>query len=149
MAISPVFSNHFNFYVLDFSILLIVLLSALIIIILLGYRSFQRLKKSFKKVSWEIKLLDALLKDVEAVSESGRKLDEKAHQLGNSQLRSVATVRLNDATRGWVDETKTVVRNVQDWRKTYEELGERKKFLKWIYFFLLDYKIIRHGFVQF
>lgn len=143
MAISPVFSNHFNFYVLDFSILLIVLLSALIIIILLGYRSFQRLKKSFKKVSWEIKLLDALLKDVEAVSESGRKLDEKAHQLGNSQLRSVATVRLNDATRGWVDETKTVVRNVQDWRKTYEELGERKKFLKWIYFFLLDYKIIR------
>ncbi|XP_030969601.1 uncharacterized protein LOC115989862 [Quercus lobata] len=132
----------FNFYVLDFFILLIVLLSAHIIIILLSYRSFQRLKKSFKKVSWDFKLLDALLKDVEAVSESGRKIDEKAHQLGNSQLRSVATVRLNDATRGWVDATKTVVRSVQDWRKTYDELSERGKSLKWIYFGFPDYKKI-------
>nr|XP_023898073.1 probable disease resistance protein At1g59620 [Quercus suber] len=136
MGISPVFSNLFHFYVLDLSIILIVLfLSAYFIIFLLNNnRSFQRLEKSFKQVSWEFKLLDALLEDVEAVSESGRKIDEKAHQLGSSQLRSVATIRLNDATRGWVDATKTVIRNVRDWRKTYEELSERRKSLKWIYF---------------
>ena len=88
MGISPVFSNLFHFYVRDFSIILIVLfLSAYFIFFLLNNnRSFQRLEKSFKQVSWEFKLLDALLEDVEAVSESGRKIDEKAHQLGNSQL---------------------------------------------------------------
>ena len=146
MGISPVFSNLFHFYVRDFSIILIVLfLSAYFIFFLLNNnRSFQRLEKSFKQVSWEFKLLDALLEDVEAVSESGRKIDEKAHQLGNSQLRSVATVRLNDATRGWVDATKTVIRNVQDWRKTYEELSERRKSLEWIYFGFSGYKKI-HG----
>ena len=143
MGISPVFSNLFHFYVRDFSIILIVLfLSAYFIFFLLNNnRSFQRLEKSFKQVSWEFKLLDALLEDVEAVSESGRKIGEKAHQLGSSQLRSVATVRLNDATRGWVDATKTVIRNVQDWRKTYEELSERRKSQKWIYFGFSGYEI--------
>ncbi len=77
--------------------------------------------------------MEAVIKDVEDVSESGRKIDEKPNQLRDSQLKSGATLQLGDAGRDWVERTKTVVRMVKACDETYQKLSERRTFLKWVY----------------
>ena len=143
MAILSIISKLSHAYVLDLSIILIVLWCGYFTIILLSYRYFQRVKDLHKRVRRNFKLLDAVIKDVEDVSESGRKIDEKPNQLRDSQLKSGATLQLGDAGRDWVERTKTVVRMVKACDETYQKLSERRKFLKWVYSGFTDFNEIR------
>lgn len=66
---------------------------------------------NYKWVRREWRLLDALIKDVKYVSESWKKIDEKAHQIRDSQLRLPGvTVRISDAEKNWVETTKKLIR---------------------------------------
>uniref|UniRef100_A0A2N9F1S2 Uncharacterized protein n=1 Tax=Fagus sylvatica TaxID=28930 RepID=A0A2N9F1S2_FAGSY len=143
MAILSIISKLSHAYVLDLSIILIVLWYGYFSIILLSYRYFQRVKDDHKRVIRSFKLLDAVIKDVEDVSETGRKIDEKPNQLRDSQLKSGATLQLGDAGRDWVERTKTVVRMVKACDETYQKLSERRKFLKWVYSGFTDFNEIR------
>ena len=94
---------------------------------------FQPLEDQFKWIRRECRLLDALIKDEKYISESGKKIDKKALQLWDSQLRLGVTVRLHDAEKEWVDETRNVVRKAERCIKTYNGLCETRKSPTWIY----------------
>ena len=72
----------------------IVLGLAYLAIILFSYRRFQSLKERYQWPSMQYKLLNALKKDVDHVSEKGKEIDEKAHRHWDSQL-----TRSNCATK--------------------------------------------------
>ncbi|GMY34757.1 probable disease resistance RPP8-like protein 2 [Fagus crenata] len=129
-----------SFDILYLSIVLGIAYSA---IIFFTYRRFQKLKDRYKSLRTEWKLLNALIEDVQTVSESGKKIDEKAHQLWDSQLRPTETVQLSDAEREWVDAIKIVVRNANSCLETYKSLSGRRQFLRWVYSGLMDFRKIR------
>ncbi|GMY34750.1 putative disease resistance protein At1g50180 [Fagus crenata] len=122
-------------------ILVVVLLY--IVCICVSYIMFQSLEDTYKWIRREWRLLAALKKDEENLSESGKKIDEKALQLWDSQLRPGVTVRLQDAERAWVDATKNVVREANRCVETYRGLSLRRKFPIWVYSSVRDIPKIR------
>ncbi len=88
--------------------------------------------------------MNAVIKDVDDVSKAGRKVDEKPHQLQDSQLKLGATLQLGDVERNWVDVTRTLVHGTKAFNETYLKLSERKKSLKLIYCGLMDIQQICH-----
>ena len=131
MGILPEISKLFHAYFI--TILAALLLVYIACIILTEFR-FQRLEDNYKWIRREWRLLDALIKDGEYLSKSGKEIDEKSLQLWDSQLKPGMTVRLHDAERKWLDATKTIVCEAERCVKTYEELSERRKFLSWASF---------------
>ncbi|GMY34781.1 probable disease resistance protein At1g58602 [Fagus crenata] len=128
LSIIPKNSLSYVLYSFIFLILIIGL-----VFVYLGIRWFQRLEHSYKPFRRGFKLLDAIIKDVEEVSKSGKQIDEKPNQLRDSQLKSGATVELNEATKSWVDTTKAMVDIVRGYDDTYRKLTEERKDLEWIY----------------
>ncbi|KAK7858241.1 hypothetical protein CFP56_013768 [Quercus suber] len=88
---------------------------------------WEQVGKRYRRLKKNIKLLDGVVKDVEEVSEAGRKLDEQPNQLRDSQLKAGVTVQLADSERDWVDATKAMVRMAQDFQDSYQKLSERRK----------------------
>ena len=131
MGILSEISKLFHAYFI--TILAALLLVYIACIILTEFR-FQRLEDNYKWIRREWRLLDALIKDGEYLSKSGKEIDEKSLQLWDSQLKPGMTVRLHDAERKWLDATKTIVCEAERCVKTYEELSERRKFLSWASF---------------
>ncbi|GMY34758.1 probable disease resistance RPP8-like protein 2 [Fagus crenata] len=143
-VLCQLFEAHIHPRLRAFSILYlsIVLGLAYFVIIFFSYRRFKKLDW-YKWIRMEMKLFDALVKDVEHVSDSGKKIDEKARQLWDSQLRPGATVQLNDTEREWVDAIKTMVRKAESWCETYQSLSQRRRFLRWFYSGLMDFRKLR------
>ncbi|XP_030969592.1 probable disease resistance protein At1g58602 [Quercus lobata] len=142
MGILSVISKLSHAYVLDLYIILIILVCGDLITILLSYIFWHQVGKRYRRLKRNIKLLDGVVKDVEEVSEAGRKLDEQPNQLRDSQLKAGVTVQLADIERDWVDATKAMVRRVQDCQDFYQKLGERRKPLKLTYSAVMDWKKI-------
>ena len=120
----------------------IVLGLAYLAIILFSYRRFQSLKERYQWPSMQYKLLNALKKDVDHVSEKGKEIDEKAHRHWDSQLRPGATVQLSTDEREWVEKLRYVVHNAKPCFDTYERLSGRWQFLKLFYIGLMDFRKI-------
>nr|POF10694.1 disease resistance rpp8-like protein 3 [Quercus suber] len=104
---------------------------------------FQPLEDKYKWIRREFRLLDALIKDEKYISESGKKIDKKALQLWDSQLRPGVTVRLHDAEKEWMDATRNVVHKAGDCKETYEGLCKRKKLPTRIYSCFTEFQKIR------
>nr|XP_023873173.1 disease resistance protein RGA2-like [Quercus suber] len=115
---------------------------AYLAIILFSYRKFQSLKERFWEHRMNYKLLTALMKDLDDVSEKGKEIDEKAHQHWDSQLRPGATVQLSTAKRAWVERLRKLVHNAKPCFDTFERLSRRRQFLKWFYTGLMDFRNI-------
>ncbi|XP_075665013.1 putative inactive disease susceptibility protein LOV1, partial [Castanea sativa] len=96
-------------------------------------RWFGLVEEIYKQVQRNSKLLKAIVKDVEEVAESGRKLDEKLNQLRDTQLKPGATVQLTHPERGWLETTKTVICAVEKCEKIYRRLHENNYFLELFY----------------
>lgn len=77
----PVISIVSNAYVLDLFIFLIIIGCGYIVIIFLSYLFLQWVENRYRRLRKNINLLEAIIKDVEEVLESGRKIDEKPNQL--------------------------------------------------------------------
>lgn len=131
-GVSQLFHAHVRPRLRAFSILYlsIVLGLAYLAIIFFSYRRFQLLKERHKWLRMERKLLNALMKDVEYVSELGKKIDKKAHQLWDSQLRPGATVQLSDVQKELVNSIEAVVRKAKSSSETYQKLSRRRQFLR-------------------
>ncbi|XP_030969134.1 probable disease resistance protein At1g59620 [Quercus lobata] len=121
-SISIVISMRFLAFIL------IVIVPVYLIIRWLG-----QVKDIFEQVQRDFKILEAIMKDIEEVAESAKKIDEKPNQLRDSQLKPGATVQLSDAERGWFEATKTLVGTVKDCRESYRRLHETKYFLELFY----------------
>ena len=105
----------------------------LIVPVCLIIRWLRQVKDIFEQVQRDFKILEAIMKDIEEVAESAKKIDEKPNQLRDSQLKPGATVQLSDAERGWFEATKTLVGTVKDCSQTYRRLHEIKYFLELFY----------------
>uniref|UniRef100_A0A7N2LLV7 NB-ARC domain-containing protein n=1 Tax=Quercus lobata TaxID=97700 RepID=A0A7N2LLV7_QUELO len=121
-SISIVISMRFLAFIL------IVIVPVYLIIRWLG-----QVKDIFEQVQRDFKILEAIMKDIEEVAESAKKIDEKPNQLRDSQLKPGATVQLSDAERGWFEATKTLVGTVKDCSESYRRLHEIKYFLELFY----------------
>ncbi|KAM4099767.1 hypothetical protein ACJW30_05G016000 [Castanea mollissima] len=133
MEISPVISIISNAYVLDLFIFLIIIGCGYIVIIFLSYLFLRWVENRYRRLRKNLNLLEAIIKDVEEVLESGRKIDEKPNQLRDSQLKPGNIVQLSDADRDWVEETKAVVHKVQGYEESYRTLTETRESQKSIY----------------
>ncbi|KAL0009834.1 hypothetical protein SO802_004942 [Lithocarpus litseifolius] len=133
METSPVISIISNANVLDLFIFLIIIGCGYIVIIFLSYLFLRWVENRYRRLRKNIKLLEAIIKDVEEVLEFGRKVDEKPNQLRDSQLKPGTIVQLSDADRDWVDETKAVVHKVQGYEESYRTLTETRESQKSIY----------------
>nr|POE60667.1 putative disease resistance protein [Quercus suber] len=120
----------------------IVLGLAYLAIILFSYRKFQPLKGRYKGLRKQYKLLKALVDDVDHVSEMGKKIDEKAHQHWDSQLRPGGTVQVSTDERAWVTRHREVVGKAEACLKDFDRLSKRRQFLKWLYSSLMDFREI-------
>ena len=76
METSPVISIISNAYVLDLFIFLLIIGCGYIVIIFLSYLFLQWVENRYRRLRKNIKVLEAILKDVEEVLESVRKIDE-------------------------------------------------------------------------
>ena len=76
METSPVISIISNAYVLDLFIFLIIIGCGYIVIIFLSCLFLPWVKNRYRRLRKNIKLLEAIIKDVEEVLESVRKIDE-------------------------------------------------------------------------
>ncbi|KAK7831950.1 putative disease resistance protein [Quercus suber] len=145
----PGVSQLFHAHVLPrfraFSILYlsIVLGLAYLYMIFLSYRRFQALKDQYKWLRLESKFFSALIKDVQYVSDLGKEVDEKAHQLWDSQLRPGATVQLSDVEKEWVHSIKTSVIEANRHCDAYERLSRRRQLPRWVYSVLMDFREYR------
>ena len=144
-GVSQLFHGHVRPRLRAFSILYlsIVLGLAYLAIIFFSYRRFRLLKEQHKWLRMERKLLNALIKDVKYVSELGEKIDKKAHQHWDSQLRLGATVQLSEVQKELVNSIEAVVRKANSSSETYEKLSRRRQFLRWVYSVLMDFRKIR------
>lgn len=144
-GVSQLFHAHVRPRLRAFSILYlsVVLGLAYLAIIFFSYRRFRLLKERQEWLRMELKLLNALRKDVENVSELGKKIDKKAHQLWDSQLRPGATVQLSDVQKELVNSIEAVVRKAKSSSETYQKLSRRRQFLRWVYSVLMDFRKIR------
>uniref|UniRef100_A0A7N2LLF8 Uncharacterized protein n=1 Tax=Quercus lobata TaxID=97700 RepID=A0A7N2LLF8_QUELO len=97
----------------------IVLGLAYLAIIFFSYRRLRLLQEQHKWLRMERKFLNALIKDVEYVSELGKKIDKKSHQLWDSQLRPGATVQLGDVEKELVNSIEAVVCKAKSISETY------------------------------
>ncbi|GMY34779.1 probable disease resistance protein At1g58602, partial [Fagus crenata] len=132
MDILSIIPKHSLFYVLYSFIFLLLIIG--LVFVYLGIRWFRWLLRSHKPFRRGFKLLDAIIKDVDEVTKSGKQIDEKPNQLRDSQLKSGATVELKEAERSWVDTTKAMVDIVRGYDDiTYRKLTEGRKDLEWIY----------------
>ena len=113
---------------------------ACLAIILFSYSRFQSLKERYREHRMNFKLLNALKKDVDDVSEKGKEIDEKAHQHWDSQMRPGATVQLSTEERAWVEKLRKVVQDAEPCFDTFERLSGRRQFLKWFYTSLMDFR---------
>ncbi|KAK4590552.1 hypothetical protein RGQ29_020919 [Quercus rubra] len=143
MGILSIISKLSHAYVLDLYIILIILVCVDLIFILLSYIFWHQVGKRYRRLKRNIKLLDAVIKDFEEVSEAGRKLDEMPNQLRDSQLKAGVNVQLADTERHWVDATKAAVRGAQDCLDSYQKLSERRKIVELTYTAIMDLKKIR------
>ena len=109
----------------------------------LFYRRFRPLKDQYKLPRVEKKFMNALIKDVEYVSDLGRKIDKKAHQLWDSQLRPGATEQLSDVEKEWVSAIEAVVRKAKSCCQNYQRLSQRRQFPRWVYSVFMDFRKIR------
>ncbi|XP_050289581.1 uncharacterized protein LOC126727699 [Quercus robur] len=144
-GVSQLFHGHVRPRLRAFSILYlsIVLGLAYLAIIFFSYRRFRLLKEQYKWLRMERKFLNALVKDVKYVSELGKEIDKRAHQLWDSQLRPGATVQLSDVEKEWVNSIEAVVRKAKSSSETYKKLSRRRQFLRWVYSVLMDFGKIR------
>ena len=133
METSPVISIISNAYVLDLFIFLLIIGCGYIVIIFLSYLFLRWVENRYRRLRKNTKLLEAIIKDVEKVLESGRKIDEKPNQLRDSQLKPGIIVQLSDADRDWVNETKALVHKVQGYEESYRTLTETRESQKSIY----------------
>nr|POE53919.1 hypothetical protein CFP56_43384 [Quercus suber] len=130
-GVRQLFHAHVRPRLRAFSILYlsIVLGLAYLAIIFFSYRRFRLLKEQHKRLRMELKFLNALKKDVEYVSELGKKIDKKSHQLWDSQLRPGATVHLSDVEKELVNSIEAVVRKAKSSSETFLILSRRRQFL--------------------
>ncbi|KAM4099776.1 hypothetical protein ACB094_05G017300 [Castanea mollissima] len=144
-GVSQLFHAHVLPRLRAFSILYlsIVLGFAYLAMIFFSYRRFQALKDQYKWLRLEWKFFNALIKDVKYVSDLGKVVDEKAHQLWDSQLRPGATVQLSDVEKDWVHSIETSVGKAKRRCDTYESLSRRRQFLRWVYSVLMDFRKFR------
>ncbi|XP_030968224.1 probable disease resistance RPP8-like protein 2 [Quercus lobata] len=144
-GVSQLFHAHVLPRLRAFSILYlsIVLGLAYLAMIFFSYRRFQALKDQYKWLRLEWKFFNALIKDVKYVSDLGKKVDERAHQLWDSQLRPGAIVQLSDVEKEWVRSIETSVGKAKRRCDTYESLSRRRQFLRWVYSVLMDFRKFR------
>lgn len=114
-----VISKLYHAYVFELYIILIILVCGYLITILVIYIFWHQVGKRYRRLKKNVKLLDGVIKDVEEVSDAGRKLDEQPNQLRDSQLKAGVTVQIADSERDWVDATKAMVRMAQDCHDSY------------------------------
>ena len=100
------------------------------------------MKDQYKLPRVEKKFMNALIKDVEYVSDLGKNIDKKAHQLWDSQLRPGATVQLSDVEKEWVSEIEALVRKAKSCCKNYQRLSRRRQFPRWVYSVFMDFSNI-------
>ncbi|KAK7854007.1 hypothetical protein CFP56_033782 [Quercus suber] len=89
---------------------------------------FRPLKDQYKLLRVEKKFMNALIKDIEYVSDLGKKIDKKAHQLWDSQQRPGATVQLSDVEKEWISAIEAVVRKAKSCCQNYQRLSRRRQF---------------------
>ncbi|KAM4110765.1 hypothetical protein ACJW30_05G016700 [Castanea mollissima] len=86
--------------------------------------------------------MNALIEDVEYVSDLGKEIDKKAHHLWDSQMRPGATVQLRDVEKEWVKAIDAVVHKAKSCLQTYKRLSRRRQFLRWVFSVLTDFRKI-------
>ena len=96
----------------------------------------------YKGLRIQYKFMNALIKDVDHVSNRGKEINEKSHQHWDSQLRLGATVQLSTDERAWVEELLELVHNAKPCFVNFERLSGRRLFLKWFYTGLMDFRKI-------
>ncbi|KAM3747167.1 hypothetical protein ACB098_05G015900 [Castanea mollissima] len=143
MGLLSVISKLYHAYIFELYIILIILVCGYLITILVIYIVWHQVGKRYRRLKKNVKLLDGVIKDVEEVSEAGRKLDEQPNQLRDSQLKAGVTVQIADSERDWVDATKAMVRMAQDCHDSYQKLSERRKTLGLTLSAIMDWNKIR------
>nr|POF25204.1 hypothetical protein CFP56_29496 [Quercus suber] len=86
--------------------------------------------------------MNALIKDIEYVSDLGKKIDKKAHQLWDSQQRPGATVQLSDVEKEWISAIEAVVRKTKSCCQNYQRLSRRRQFPRWVYSVFMEFRKI-------